>query len=133
MLTDYIKMWFAWLNGVTGNEMATAAITGVLLSSVIVLSRRLPRLVWSKFKRSNTITLTTDFSSTGDNITDFIENLKPRNLRSLTLELKDIHWLYKYDRKKFDKLIAQGKRKGSTSWNAGYGTFMTWYKGGFYT
>ena len=75
MLTDYIKMWFAWLNGVTGNEMATAAITGVLLSSVIVLSRRLPGLVWSKFKRSNTITLTTDFSSRGDNITDFIENL----------------------------------------------------------
>ena len=129
MLTDYIKMWFAWLNGVTGNEMATAAITGVLLSTVIVLSRRLPRLVWSKFKRSNTITLTTDFSSTGDNITDFIENLKPRNLRSLTLEIKDINWLYKYDRKKFDKVIAHGKKRGATSWNAGYGTFMTWYKG----
>ncbi len=29
MITEWIKNYFIWLNGVTGNEMASAAVTGV--------------------------------------------------------------------------------------------------------
>lgn len=129
MLTDYIKMWFAWLNGVTGNEMATAAITGVLLSSLIVLSRRLPRLVITKIKNSNTIELTADFSVSANHITDFIESLEPSSLRKVQLELKDLKWFYKYDRKRFDKIVLNGGKKGGTNWSIGVGTFLVWFKG----
>ena len=129
MLTDYIKMWFAWLNGVTGNEMASAAVTGVLLSTALFLMRTLPNRLFVLLKNRYTIELAVDrgdiaYFTLAENLFK-LANYKKRKVR---LTYVSSWWFYNNDRETYNRMISEGRSRDA-AFLTGYGKFMIWHHG----
>ena len=129
MITEWIKNYFIWLNGVTGNEMASAAVTGVLLSTALFLMRTLPNRLFVLLKNRYTIELTVDrgdtaYSTLADNLFK-LANYKKRKVR---LAYVGSWWFYNHDRETYNRMTNECRSVGA-AFLTGYGKFMIWHHG----